>query len=625
MDSGKFDNKTDTASLSSVLIDLIDNSPLPMAVLDDSRVFRRVNPTFAELTGYRLEDLPTLEDFHARLCPDAPMPALQTGSTPLSLKTSHSATKHVWLHALTVGRFTVLAFVDITASHTAYEELAESESRFRAIVECAPAAIRISRRDQSLYANPSYLKMFGYKDFADLCARPFFDPYTMQSRPLLEDLRRRREAGERGHMEVEVTCRRVDGTEFPVRLFLDGALFPDGPVTIGLLADITEQRRADEEKRRLREQLIQAQKAEAIGRLAGGIAHDFNNLLTVINGYSGMLLSRLNPQTGIYAQIEEIRKAGERAADLTRQLLAFGRKQILEPRVLNLNDVVRDALKAIGGVLPSEIAVTSLLAPDLLRVEADPAQFRQILIDLAINARDAMPQGGTLSIATRNSAAPMRPTPETAAGGAPSHVLLTVTDTGAGMDQHTLDRIFDPFFTTKDMSTGAGLGLSSAYGIVKQSGGEILVSSAPGKGTTVSIYLPVAPALPDVPRELRGTETVLVVEDQPAVRQFTEECLRGYGYNVLSASGGEAAIRLCETFNSIIHVLVTDIVMDELNGLDLAAAVLRLRPQIRVLCVSGYPGTVTPLGTELPPAFAFLQKPFAPAALARKIREILTT
>jgi signal transduction histidine kinase len=380
----------------------------------------------------------------------------------------------------------------------------------------------------------------------------------------------------------------------------------------------------------LQEQVRQAQKMEAIGTLAGGVAHDFNNLLTVITGYVDVLLQGSMPEDTARGFIEEIGQAAARAASLTRQLLAFSRQQMLEPKILDLNAIVRNTDSMLRRLIGEDVSVTLALAPDLGLVKADPGQLEQVIMNLAVNSRDAMPRGGRLTIETANV--------ELDASYAQSHlavrpgryVLLAISDTGCGMDAATRARIFEPFFTTKAQGKGSGLGLATVFGIVKQSEGQIWVYSEPGQGSTFKIYLPRAdesaavPVAPSRRNAPPGTETILLVEDDANVRAVTELALQMGGYRVLSAGEGRDAIRLAEEHPGPIHLLMSDVVMPGMGGRAVAEAVRALRPDIRVLYLSGYTDDAVVRHGILHEEVAFLQKPYTLVALATKVREVLS-
>ena len=380
------------------------------------------------------------------------------------------------------------------------------------------------------------------------------------------------------------------------------------------------------------EQLRQSQKLESVGQLAGGIAHDFNNLLTVISGHCSLALRKLIPGNPLSRNISEVEKAAERAASLTRQLLAFSRKQVLEPKVLDLNDVVTDTDKLLRRLIGEDINLVTMRDPRLWRIKADPDQLSQVIINLAVNARDAMPQGGKLTIETKNvhlddayvqRRIVVRPGP---------HVMLAVSDTGMGMNAETQKQIFEPFFTTKEIGKGTGLGLSMVYGVVRQSGGNIWVYSEPGLGTTFKIYLPrveeqleeeeESVAQPEVPR---GTETVLLVEDEDMVRELLHSILEAEGYVVLPAAGGHEALRICQHHEGPIHLLVTDVVMPGMSGRQLGERLADKCSECKVLYMSGYTDDAIVHHDVLDSGAAFIQKPFSREAVLRKVREVLNS
>ena len=383
------------------------------------------------------------------------------------------------------------------------------------------------------------------------------------------------------------------------------------------------------ERTQLQASFLQAQKMESVGRLAGGIAHDFNNLLTVMISTADLALGQLKEGDPLHADFQEVRRAAGRAAVLTRQLLAFSRKQVLQPAVLSLNAVVADMEKMLRPVIGEAIELVFAPAEDLGSVTVDPGQIEQVIMNLAVNARDAMPEGGKLTIETRNAELDdayaaqhpsVRPGP---------HVMLAISDTGAGMDEATRAYIFEPFFTTKERGKGTGLGLSTAHGIVEQSGGSIRVDSEVGEGTTFTIYLPrVAEAARDdrparAVTPARGTETILVVEDEQALRKAIKRILESAGYTVLAAANGGEALLLLEHHEGPVYLMLTDLVMPGLSGRELAQRLARMRPDVKVLYMSGYSDdTVVPHGV-LDEGTHFVGKPFTIEELTRKVREVL--
>ena len=389
-------------------------------------------------------------------------------------------------------------------------------------------------------------------------------------------------------------------------------------------------RRAEEDRTRLADQLQQAQRMESIGRLAGGVAHDFNNLLTVINGYAELLQDDEQLSDDHRTQVRQVSEAGRQAANLTQQLLAFSRKQLIEPRTLDLNAVVRSMTTMLGRLVGEDIELTTALEPDLAPVMADQGQLHQILMNLAVNARDAMPTGGALRIETAPvvvGASGVAGHPDAVPG---AYVSLSISDTGVGMDADTLKHIFEPFFTTKGRGEGTGLGLSMVYGIVKQSKGWIATASEPGKGTTFTVFLPQAvqraslgPAPEVSPQRVSGHETILLVEDQPGVRHLAASALRARGYKLIEAESGEDALRAAAAYASTIHLLLTDVVLPGMTGKELAERLTRVRLDMTVLFTSGYAESVIVHRGVLEPGIRYLPKPYAPHVLAMKVREVL--
>lgn len=398
-----------------------------------------------------------------------------------------------------------------------------------------------------------------------------------------------------------------------------------------LRVEVEEKGRAQEALRRSEEQLIQAQKMEAVGKLAGGVAHDFNNLLTAITGYGQLLLRRLAPESKEHGHAEEILKSADRAAGLTRQLLAFSRKQILAPEVLNLNIVVSHTEKMLRRLIGEDIELHTALNVSLGNIRADRSQVEQVLMNLAVNARDAMPSGGQLMLETSEiwlDLAYCGRHPDAAPG---RYGVLTVSDSGTGMDRETEARIFEPFFTTKELGKGTGLGLSTVYGIVRQSGGHITVHSEPGSGTTFRVYFPIvdealkpAGAEPRTEAPTRGTESILVVEDEQLIRELIRETLGADGYRVRTAANGAEALTLIAAGKvDDVALIVTDVVMPRMNGTELRDAAIRLRPELRVLFMSGYSEAAIVSQGVLQPGIDFIAKPFSPGELSRRVREVL--
>jgi PAS domain S-box-containing protein len=518
---------------------------------------------------------------------------------------------------------------DITERMRAEESLRQSEERFRCLVESAPEAVVVHRDMRILYVNSAAVALFGAASAAELLGRDALDLASPEDRAAVQE----RVALVARHVPVPPMERiylRMDGTPVPVEVSAAPIEYDQQPAVLVFLRDITERKQIEAEKHRLEEQLLQAQKMESLGRLAGGVAHDFNNHLTVITGYCDMLLACLERDDARREEVEEIRAAGIRAGTLTQQLLAFSRKQISERKPLNLNDVVVESGKMLRRLIGEQVEIVTSLDPALGLVVADRGQMTQILMNLAINARDAMPSGGRIHIGTANvdldrneSLVHKNATPG-------PYVLLTVADTGAGMSAETLQHVFEPFFTTKGMGIGTGLGLSTVYGTVRQSGGWIRVDSEPGEGSRFEIYLPkvsgVAAVLerPAPPAQVPGgVETVLVAEDQPEVRRLAMRILKSNGYQLLEASSGPEALALSGRHAGPIDLLVTDVIMPEMTGRELATRLRESRPQIKVLYVSGYTADVIGREGVLDAGVAYLPKPFTPAQLSLKVREVL--
>jgi two-component system cell cycle sensor histidine kinase/response regulator CckA len=477
---------------------------------------------------------------------------------------------------------------DITERKRAEEALRQSEERFRSFIENVPLGVyRTTPDGRVLMANPALLGMLGYGSFQELASRNLehegFEPADARSvfREQIE-----REGEVKG---FEAAWKRQDGSAVSVREYARVVRASDGSVLCydGVVEDITE-------RRRLEQQLRQAQKMEAIGRLAGGVAHDFNNLLTIVNGYSDLILERLSAVDPMRPQVEEIKKAGERAAKLTRQLLAFSRRQVLAPQILDLNAVVSNMDKMLRRLIGEDIDVVAILEPELGRVKADPGQLEQVIMNLAVNARDAMPEGGTLTLETANveldEVYASRHVPVTPG----SYVMLAISDTGCGMDAETQAHIFEPFFTTKVEEKGTGLGLATVYGIVKQSGGYIWPYSELGRGTIFKIYLPRvyqpaerSPADRGRMDRCTGSETILVVEDEATVRALVRRVLESNGYSVLEASRAAEALAICQQHPGEIHLSLTDVVMPQTGGREFARRLGFLRPGTKILYMSG--------------------------------------
>ncbi|TMG08195.1 MAG: response regulator [Chloroflexi bacterium] len=502
-------------------------------------------------------------------------------------------------------------------------QLREREEYFKSLIEQAMDIIAVLDADGAVrYASPSVLPLLGY-GAEELVGQHIFDlVHPDDIGPALRVFAEGVATGQGGRL-LGLQVRHKDGTYRSLEAI--GRYLLDDPVVRGVVInarDVTE-------RRSLERQLLQAQKMEAVGRLAGGIAHDFNNVLTAIFGYADLLTEEFPAGSPARQDLEEIRKAATRASALTRQLLAFSRQQVLAPMVLSVNDLVDEVDKMLRRLVGEDVELRLILARDAGNVRADSGQLQQVIMNLVVNARDAMPTGGKLVIETADAELTEQYAELHQAVIPGRYVMLAVSDTGVGMDAQTKARIFEPFFTTKEKGKGTGLGLSTVYGIVKQSGGYVWVYSEPGHGTTFKLYLPRvdAPAEPQAPpREtatLTGTETILLAEDDEILRPLTKGLLARLGYTVLDAESAEQALAVAGARQGPIHLLVADVVMPGASGRELARRLAQSRPETRVLYVSGYTDDAIVHHGMLEPGLKFLQKPFTPAVLARKVREVL--
>jgi PAS domain S-box-containing protein len=477
-------------------------------------------------------------------------------------------------------------------------------------------------KNNIIFVNDAFLQKYGYERH-ELIGEPIsiVRAANIQNEVVEEILPLTLNGGWKG----EVLNKKKDGTEFPVHLSTSVIHDPsDYPMAlIGVATDITD-------RKRLETQLQQSQKLEAIGKLAGGIAHDFNNLLTVIQGYSDLLLSKISVNDPINNQIRQINDAANKAESLTRQLLAFSRKQIMKPKVIDLNNLIHEIEDMLERLIGADIKFVINLSSDIGKIKADPGQIEQVIMNLAVNARDAMQNGGTLTIDTENTMINQKfknDYPETVIG---NYIQLKMSDTGFGMDKETQAHIFEPFFTTKEKGEGTGLGLATVYGIIKQSGGYIYVQSELTKGTTFKLYFPRVDEPLDSEEKtkisdtnLNGDETVLIVEDQDEVRHLIMDALKLYGYNVLEAPHGGSALLTCEKYQGKIDLIISDIVMPQMNGQELVERLLPLQPQMKVLFISGYSENVFSDRNTLDPKMLYVQKPFTPVELLGKVRQVL--
>ena len=559
--------------------------------------------------------------------PDAPIVVL-TGlhDEDLAVKALRQGAQDYLVKGQVDGRLLYHSIRYAIERHRVEDALRESEQRFRELAENVREVFFVADPEtgRALYLSPAYEEVFE-RTRAHAYAEPlqWLEPVHPEDRKRLLAATLATAGPAVGREVFRVV--RSDGSVRWIRSRVSPVRDTSGKVvrTVGIAEDVTELRRTQD-------QLIESQKMEAIGRLAGGVAHDFNNLLTAITGHGELVLGELRAGDPSREDVEEMLKAAERATALTRQLLAFSRRQTLEPQVVNMNALVADAEKMLRRLIGEDIELRTIPAEGLAAVRADPGQLEQVILNLVVNARDAMPRGGKLTIETKNV--------ELDAGSASAHepvkpgayVMLAVSDTGAGMTEETKARVFEPFFTTKEVGKGTGLGLATVYGIVRQSGGYVWVYSEPGTGASFKIYLPrvdeqpVALAVRPSPAEqARGSETLLLVEDEEVVRRLARIALVKRGYRVLEAATGAGALQLSEREQRPIAMLITDVVMPGMTGPELARQLALVRPHIRVLYMSGYTERVLAQQGALPPGSAYLDKPFTLDALARKVRQLL--
>jgi PAS domain S-box-containing protein len=624
------------------LFQLITENVADMIAVVDMQGHRLYNsPSYHKVLGYTEEELKSSSSFD-QIHPDdrdrvreAAAEARRTGvGKPLEYRMRHKdGTWRVLESTASVIRSPsgepeglVIVNRDITERKKAAESLRQTESGFRSMIEDAPYGIyRADIDGKLLRANPALQKILGYDNLDELLNATL--PTDIFRNP--NDFNGLKELLESANefKDVELELKRRDGAPITVRC--TGRKVKEehhGVPCFDVFAeDVTE-------RRVLERQLRMAGKMEAVGRLSGGIAHDFNNLLGVIIGYSQVLKRKLGSGTDLLECAEEIEKAGQRAASLTRQLLAFSRQQILTPSILKLNDLVLDMTKMLPRLLGEDITIITSLGPELGMVKADQGQIEQVIMNLAVNARDAMPEGGKLRIETANVEFDQAYAWRHAGAKLGSYVMLAVIDSGVGIEAETLAHIFEPFFTTKEVGKGTGLGLATVYGVVKQSGGYIWVDSEPGKGASFQIYLPriaeptptAAVAAPAI-ETIAGSETILLVEDSEPLRRLTQSFLETHGFRVLVAQDGEEALRVEAKHSAKIDLLLTDVVMPGMNGKVLAQKLLPKQPGMQVLYISGYTDSFVARHGVLEAGTVLLHKPYTEEALVRKVREVLDT
>ena len=607
-----------------------------MAILDRAGVHTYVNAAFAQMMGfadpqqmigkswleaYSQEDRNFVE---AEIAGALAKNGKWFGPVTIHRRNGTEFPMELAITALPNGE-TVCVSRDIEDRRQADAARLEAEAKYRKLIEQVAAVSYIAQLGidgEWLYVSPQVETMFGFSAEewrAD--SRDWIQHIHADDHKVIEAAEEASKRGERFQAEYRVI--RKDGRVIWVS---DTAVVvPSGdarPLMEGIIVDITE-------RKHLETQLQQSRRMEAIGRLAGGIAHDFNNLLTIIKGYTELALKRPQVTSELRMDIERVEDASERATSLVRQLLAFSRRQVLQPKLIDLNGIVVGLDKLLRRLMDEDIEMVTVPANNLGTIKADPAQIEQVIMNLVVNARDAMPKGGRLTVETQNVNLDKPYASEHVTMPPGSYVVLAVSDTGMGMTPDTASHIFEPFYTTKESGRGTGLGLSTVYGIVKQSGGYIWVFSEPGKGSTFKVYLPrvqqPAQSLPAAKQaETRtGTETILLVEDEPTVRELTRAALADRGYAVMATDTPEGAERVCEKNSADIHLLLTDVVMPGISGRELAKRLTSRYPKMRVLFISGYSFNIIAHGGMLEDGVAFLQKPFTPSALADKVREVL--
>jgi PAS domain S-box-containing protein len=523
----------------------------------------------------------------------------------------------------------VASLVDITARRQAEKSLKNSEEKFRTLADATSLAIMMHQGDKWIYANRAATEISGYSE-EELYSMPFWGFVHPEDQGLIKQTGRKRQVGEIVPGAYEFRIITKSGEQKWVSLTGKRISYEDHPTALISVTDITERITSEKEKDKLESQLQQAQKMESIGRLAGGVAHDFNNMLSVIIGHTEIALMDMDKTNPVHSNIIEIRKAADRSADLTKQLLAFARKQTISPRILDLNDTMTGMLNMIRRLIGEDIQLKWQPGADLWPVSMDPSQIDQIIANLCVNARDAISGVGKMTIETENITIDEDYSASHAGFIQGEYARIAVSDNGCGMKKNTLDHIFEPFFTTKGVNEGTGLGMAMVYGIVKQNNGFINAYSEPDQGTTITIYLPrytgesePKQATDKQETVLCGQQTILLVEDEPSILEITTIILKMQGYTVLSAGSPGKALNLAGKYAGEINLLLTDVVMPEMNGRALAEILLSLNPKLKCLFMSGYTANVIAHHGVLDEGVHFIQKPFSTKDLSLKIKEAL--
>jgi two-component system, cell cycle sensor histidine kinase and response regulator CckA len=620
----------------------VDRMPMGCILTDEFFRFNYLNPAAEKIFGYPLEELLNKTPW-GLIIPESARPKVEE---LLHRAMSGDMTAHGTIDNLTKEGKSIICewfntplidqdgkFYSLLSMVQDLTEVKRSEDQLRKLsraVEQSHAAIMITDTCGSIeYVNLKYQQLSGYLLEEIACRNPRFQKGGEIPPQEYTALWNTIQSG--GEWRGELHNRKKTGELYWVAASISPIFSAEGVITnyLAIYEDISERKKQEEVLKQTEEQFRQSQKMEAIGSLAGGVAHDFNNLLSVIIGYADLMAIEVKKEDPLRNSLDQIRKAGQRAADLTRQLLAFSRKQVLQPRIFDLNSIITESSKMLQRLIGEDVALVTFLDPGLGRVKADPTQFTQVVLNMAVNARDAMPRGGKLTIETANVTLDEEYTLTHLDTKPGPYVLLTVSDTGCGITQEVLDHIFEPFYTTKERGKGTGLGLSTVYGIVKQSEGNIEVESTPGHGTIFRIYLPLVAALEEnakiqLKTEVRTrSETILLVEDDDMVRALAAHALRKKGYQVLEAANGGEALLICEQHPEKIHLLLTDVIMPHMSGRTLADKLSRMRVDMRILYMSGYTDNVIIPHGILESDISFLPKPFTPDELLQKVATTL--
>ncbi|MFP4572803.1 MAG: PAS domain S-box protein [Desulfobacterales bacterium] len=622
---------------------IFETSGSAMFIIEEDTTISNINSNFEKMLGYSRHEIEGKKSWTEFVHPDDVawmkknhyLRRIDPDAAPFNYEFRFFARSGELRHGhLTVDMIagtaqSVFSLIDITESKKIENALRESEERFRTVLENLPGEIFVhDLSGQILIVNDQACKNTGYSRDELLQMSVWEIDPCAASRKDQERLWHQLEIGQSA--TIESIHIRKDNTQYPVEIHLTGTILDGQSAILPVAFDITERKQAETEREKLKAQLAQAQKMESVGRLAGGVAHDFNNMLSIINGYAEITIEMLDPGDPARENIEEIYNAGTRSAGIVRQLLAFARQQTISPMHLDLNDTISDMLKMLQRLIGEDIELALHPGNNLWPVKIDPSQVHQVLANLAVNARDAISDVGKLTIETKNVICDEDYCKNYAYFIPGQYVMVAVTDNGCGMEQQIKENLFEPFFTTKDIGKGTGLGLSTIYGIVKQNEGFINVYSEPGIGTTFKIYLPCCQAQQSAPAYARepteqlpaGYETILLVEDEPAILKMGKDMLNRLGYTVLGADRPQDALQLAEKYEDSIDLLITDVVMPEMNGRDLSDELTARNPGLKTLFMSGYTADTIAHHGVLNSGVYFIEKPFTIEDLAVKVRRI---